>query len=248
MTHKALIQKKDELVLRNISNVAWDGFNYLGYETRWFTADEFKAGEVEVTQDTVVCAFIWMYLEALKRLGIEPPANVDYPDDLKPYLGRAVWRSTIDSVRRELVDPKEHFFVKPYSSQKGFTGFITNQERRQVRLSGWPSDTEVWCSEIVEFVSEYRFFVMRGVIEGVGHYRGNPTIFPDGKIVQEAAAAWKDAPASYCLDFGVDAHGRTLLVEVNDGHSMGDYGLYPPLYARLCEARWCELTGKDPLV
>lgn len=37
------------------------------------------------------------------------------------------------------------------------------------------------------------------------------------------------------------------LVEVNDGFSLGSYGLWHDLYARLLSARWAELVGvSDP--
>jgi hypothetical protein len=43
----------------------------------------------------------------------------------------------------------------------------------------------------------------------------------------------------------VDAQGRTLVVEANDGFALGAYGLMPVDYARLLAARWAELTGTD---
>ena len=45
------------------------------------------------------------------------------------------------------------------------------------------------------------------------------------------------------MDFGVTDRGETRLVEVNDGFSLGCYGLEPILYARLLCARWSELVG-----
>lgn len=39
--------------------------------------------------------------------------------------------------------------------------------------------------------------------------------------------------------------GRTLLIEVNDGYSLGCYGLFYIDYAKLLAARWAELTGTE---
>jgi len=36
-----------------------------------------------------------------------------------------------------------------------------------------PKDTPIFCSEIVEFVSEYRVYVAYGEIKGVCHYQGD---------------------------------------------------------------------------
>ena len=54
-----------------------------------------------------------------------------------------------------------------------------------------------------------------------------------------------DAPAGYAADFGVTGDGRTLLVEINDGYSLGCYGLQHNLYAQLLSARWAELVGTE---
>lgn len=47
---------------------------------------------------------------------------------------------------------------------------------------------------------------------------------------------------SFCLDFGVDKNGKHYLIEVNDGHSHGSYGMGAISYAKLLSARWSEMT------
>lgn len=39
--------------------------------------------------------------------------------------------------------------------------------------------------------------------------------------------------------------GRTLLVEINDGYSLGCYGLQHNLYAQPLSVRWAELVGTE---
>lgn len=51
------------------------------------------------------------------------------------------------------------------------------------------------------------------------------------------------SPPGYAAGFGVTRGGRTLFIEVNDGYSLGSYGLQRNLYAQLLSARWAELTG-----
>lgn len=46
------------------------------------------------------------------------------------------------------------------------------------------------------------------------------------------------------MDWGVTDDNRTLLIEVNDGYALGNYGLHPSLYAALLEARWHEITRR----
>ena len=45
-------------------------------------------------------------------------------------------------------------------------------------------------------------------------------------------------PAGCALDFSVTDDGRTLLIEMNGGYSLGLYGLEPTLHAKLLTARW----------
>ena len=47
------------------------------------------------------------------------------------------------------------------------------------------------------------------------------------------------------MDFCLTDDGRTLLIEVNDGCSIGCYGLEPIDYAKLLSTRWAELTNTE---
>ena len=53
---------------------------------------------------------------------------------------------------------------------------------------------------------------------------------------------FKSSPSAYALDFGIDENDRMKLVEVNDGHSLGTYGISATNYAKFLSARWAELT------
>ena len=55
-------------------------------------------------------------------------------------------------------------------------------------------------------------------------------------------ADYKSSPNAYGLDFGVDEKNVMKLVEVNDGHSLGTYGISAVKYAKFLAARWAELT------
>lgn len=60
--------------------------------------------------------------------------------------------------------------------------------------------------------------------------------------MENAVSDYTSAPKGYAIDFGLADDGRTLLLEVNDGYSLGSYGLFPLDYAKLLSARWAELT------
>jgi hypothetical protein len=96
----------------------------------------------------------------------------------------------------------------------------------------------------VEFVAEWRYFVHKQQIVGVGHYAGDVFRHPDATVVRAAIDAYQaEAPIAYGIDFGVTADGRTWLVEVNDAFALGCYGLGAVEYAAMLEDRWQQVVS-----
>ena len=77
----------------------------------------------------------------------------------------------------------------------------------------------------------------------VSHYKGDPMVFPDVTTIKDAIQAFADAPIGYGMDWAVTADGRTILVEVNDGFALGNYGVRGHHYTALIECRWRQLMG-----
>ena len=50
-------------------------------------------------------------------------------------------------------------------------------------------------------------------------------------------------PCCYVLDVGILYNGNTTLVEFNDFYSIGNYGLFPEIYAEMLVQRWTELKS-----
>ena len=184
-----------------------------------------------------VAGYIGDVHRALKRLSRPIPMNVDYPHWLRHTLGRNIRRGYLGDVRASM-DP---VFIKPVA-HKEFTGMVWEgraEDRRKIVTQ--PDDVKVWISDLVEFRSEYRSYILNHVVIDVRHYKGDWSLAPNRSIVEDAAALLalkKEAPRAYCLDWGIDRQGRTLLVEMNEGYAMGHYGLNPVLYARMLSARW----------
>ncbi len=138
------------------------------------------------------------------------------------------------------------FFAKPSGRQKRFTGLVFAGPDDLVHLDGASGSTAVHCSETVRWVSEHRLYVVRGRLVGIGHYAGDPTVFPDERVVSEAVRKLRESgeeTAGYGLDLGVLDDDQTALVEWNDGFSLGSYGIDASSYTELILARWSELIG-----
>ncbi|MCI6682015.1 MAG: ATP-grasp domain-containing protein [Parafannyhessea umbonata] len=94
----------------------------------------------------------------LLSLGVDA-SEIDYPEELRPFLGRRLWKTTVDHVSTEV--GTWPLFVKPVEGKR-FTGCVVADTRDLIGKGCCGEDFPVICSEVVDFVSEYRCFVRRG--------------------------------------------------------------------------------------
>ena len=192
---------------------AYQGFREMGFETIMFSNRSELQGN---SPENVVVGYVDTVRYAINCFGITAP-EMDYPDELNGY-------------------------VKPVED-KQFTGVVVNTPKDLIGAGIYGQNQPVLCSEVVNFVSECRCFVRYDKILDVRHYRGDWRLRPDPATIEKAVRNFSSAPAGYAIDFGLTDKGETLLIEVNDGYSLGCYGLLYLDYAKLLSARWAELTG-----
>jgi hypothetical protein len=215
-----------------------------GVPTRRFTPKQLTRRGVAITPNTLVVGSIPTTEMALKQLDITPPVPEDYPTELHPFLYRKIWKSTLRTVMQKIEDGHPPVFIKPATRRKRFTGLVYSHPSEAYQLEGASGQTPIWCSQLVEWQSEWRVFVLKGKILGTQNYRGDARIRPDEAVMRNLCDLWIDtgrAPCAFALDVGVLATGETTLVEVNDGFSLGRYGLPVALYTDMVVARWEEL-------
>lgn len=196
-------------------------------------------------EPNVVLGSIQFVQKALKHLKIEVPEPLDYPLDLRKYLGREIHESTINEIAND--SSKWNVFVKPKGFVKKFTGRLIKSTADLVGCGDLKMNVPVWVSEPVEFIAEWRIFIRYGKVLGAKMYKGDWKAHLDSEVVLKAIDDFKSAPAGYSLDFGLTKDGRTLLVEANDGYSLGFYGLFYVDYAKLLASRWAQLTNQMDL-
>lgn len=218
---------------------AYHGFKRLGIEPVLFTCN--KDLEQRKPEDIVVGGMLIMG-HVFEQAGIIPD-KYDYPEELSGYLDRKIRRIRLKDLQRQVCPA----FVKPVE-EKAAKGIVIKtpadwEEYERVL----DPEAELYCSDVVDFVSEWRCFVRYGQIIGVQRYCGDATHQYDRTVVKKAVAEYSSIPAACALDFGVTKDRRTLLIEVNDGFAIGAYGLPDFQYAAFLEARWAELTRtEDP--
>lgn len=227
---------------------AW--FKLRGYEVVTFERQQFTAGEFDVDllndrETTIVFASVGVVCEALERAQRPAPPNLDYPSELTAYIGRTIQELTLGTIRDWVRQGSMRLplHIKPRDQQKLFTGRVVHGFKDLLDLA-WVNDSvPVYAQEVIEIQSEWRVSILRGAIINVAHYKGDPLSFPDrGQLVQ-GLAAFKFAPIAFAMDWGITRDGRTVLVEVNDGFALGNYGVSGSLYTAMIESRWRELAG-----
>jgi hypothetical protein len=183
---------------------------------------------------------------AMRQLGIPVPAPNDYPPSLWRFLHRHVWRSTLGTMEmRFLQGESQAVFIKPADRCKNFTGRVFSSSEDFRVIGEISRRQEVWCAEPVDWLAEYRVYVVNQRIVWIALYGGDPHRWLDDAVLESALAAYHasgEAPAAYGIDFGVLADGRTALVEANDGFSLGAYPkITPTAYADVLLTRWQQL-------
>ena len=148
-----------------------------------------------------------------------------YPEFLKDHLFRKVWRAD----RWPL---NERVFIKPADRHKRFTGLITTGGYRKKKRPPY------WCSEIISFTDEWRYYVADGKILTGEWYWGDEVNTPDAPELN------LPIPEGYCgaLDFGRLKSGELALVEANSPYACGWYGKNHKLYVEWLVKGWNYLT------
>ena len=244
MISSVFVQKLDGEFVSPNSYAAWGGFTDRGVETNFYEWPALRDGLLLIGPETLVVGGAGAVRYALSGLGVQSPTIDDLPEILSEFRGRNVWQSSLGDVRALYNEQGPSVFVKPLRDPKAFPARVISAFHDIIPSAHLPDEMPVLVSEPVDFISEWRFFVLHQKVVGAGWYSGEPLRFPDCDVVEAAVRVWgANAPAGYGIDFGVIADGRTVLVEVNEGYSLGCLGLRPILYSQILEARWNELMA-----
>ena len=102
------------------------------------------------------------------KFGVTPHIP-DYPDVLKPFLGRKIWKDTINSISRDECKWSAGYFVKPIRS-KAFTGKTISSIKDLMGCGNHAEDYEVLVSEALDIAAEWRCFITYDEIMDVRPY------------------------------------------------------------------------------
>jgi len=216
----------------------WRGFTVLGYSVRKFTRAQLPM--LGAGAECIVHGSVGTVRQALEQLAAPVPPDLNVPPGTEGFLRRASWETTLGQIRKMEAGP---VFIKPLHQGKIFTGHVVREFGDLLQTVHFPDDCPVLAQEVVSLRSEWRVFVLRRMVVGIGHYKGDPLLFPNQRVISDILDAYENPFVAHTVDVGIADTGETLLVEMNDGYAMGDYGLSSVTYAHMIEARWDEMCS-----
>lgn len=228
--------------------MAWEAFNQMGYSVTLF--EEKDIDNLDITINTPVFAGVTIFRRIIDKLKVNYPPFDCYPEVLQPYYGRTLIKQKLRKVKKDFLDTNEPVFVKPVLL-KQFNGNVWKSMLNLIPLAKIPDDADVWVSQPVDIISEFRVYVNDGEILGVKHYYGDWSIIPNKFIVEDIVKEYKSSPIAYGIDFAVTQHPEnsnvkhTIVLEVNDACNLGNYGLDSIHYGEMLVNRWFEIVSGE---
>ena len=231
--------------------IAMDGFREMGAEIiPYHSIDEIFD---RVEREDIVLDYLDQCREIFAKFDVVPEIP-DYPPALRDFLGRKVWRDTINSISSDETKWSAGWFVKPVHN-KVFTGKVISSIGDLMGCGSCYEDYEVMVSEPIDILAEWRCFIMYDKLIDVRPYGSISAPDYEGywyhydsdvlRKMLKAFVDWNERPVACSMDICVTKDGRTLLVELNDAYSLGCYGLPGVPYAKFISARWSQLLDRD---
>ena len=224
-----------------------DYLRQINVDIRFISLKKFLRNQTPLPPNSAVIGTIPFIKAGLSKYGKSLPPVNDYPLALTSFLHRKIWHSNLDAVRYNAYEGNGPVFVKPADQLKRFVGRVVVNHNDLYSLHGISKHLKVYCSEVVKWLSEHRAYVVRGEVRYIGQYDGDPNVAIDRTVIHDAVKTYQEsglAPIGYAIDFGVLSTGQTALVEVNDGFSVGAYGIDAETYSEMTILRWFEMSGQ----
>lgn len=210
--------------------------------TKYFDPIDLINAQVNLTDCRLVVGSVQSVSSALQQLSKPVPVSDYYPTQLHKYLYRDVWRGNITQLQGYIINDQQ-IFAKPVD-WKLFTGMVFDASNSYNLIEQCNKDTQLWFSDPVVWVSEYRIYVLNNQILAISLYQGDSNVVIDMNVINDAIKLMESTnKVAYSFDWGVLNTGQTALVEMNDAWAIGEYGdMTPKQYYEFLLARWNQMV------
>ena len=151
--------------------------------------------------------------------------NSTFVPDYYPHWTKSIWHRKIAHGREGLKGVRRQF-IKPSDKYKRFDPYIISLQNNgtagpleELYFANGP----FVCSEVVEFVNEWRYYISNGEVLASWWYQGDEE---DSEKDPNGPKFPIDIPKDYCgaVDLGILTTGELALVEAHHPYSIGWYG------------------------
>lgn len=210
---------------------------YIGARESQMEVFRFQSSDIgSLPKDAMVVGSVETTVAFCLVNNIPVPKEIDH----RRVADLMVHRETKDIA--EVTETDFPAFIKPAEEIKRFTGQVFTRKEQLEWLAGDYSG-KVHLSPLVNIISEWRGYIQDGKLLKLCNYRGDSLAWPDVQTVQNAVAHTKDQPeATFTIDFGVTVEAGTIVIEMNDGWALGNYGLEPYDYFQFLRRRWVQMN------
>lgn len=251
MFRVAFLERSGSREQRLEERLVADELRSRGTPFEFYTQKQIDRRTLPLGPDTFIMGAMPAMHGAMKQLHIPIPQPDDYPEPLRPFLHRRIWRSTLKELEQQiwrgLARP---VLAKPADRRKSFTGQVFVGEGDLYFLGSTGRRQDIWCAEVVRWIAEYRVYVIHEKVVAIDHYAGAADVPLSQETLANALHAYCAsglAPKAFAVDFGVLESGETALVEANDGYALGAYDVEGGVYTDLLLTRWSELlASREP--
>lgn len=238
-----LTDKNGQILDRDMLDL-YDGYLELAYNVKLFKESDLYLNPNLISKDDIFCGHVSICNQIWKNLKIKPPELQDYPIELKDYFKRHIRKTTLKQFYKFFEENDSYlkeYFIKPVKN-KIFTGYVVSNHMDLNKLT-CSKNTEIYVSDTIKIDAEFRTYVYNNQIMDVIRYFGNNwSVVINKNDVETMVSLLKNVPCFYSLDFGITDKGETVLIEINDGYALGNYGLTPKNYALYSSDRWKEIV------
>ena len=204
----------------------------LGLDYTLVSFEEVKNGKFDsLVKNNLFVGSVEFMTEVFNRVGIEQPRLPI--NNLRPYE------------EMKLRDFKYQYpvFIKP-KSIKAFTGFVVDDYSKSM-LNTLDKELDIIIQQVINFNSEWRFYIFRNKIVDIRHYSGRMDINLIGAVNNFNKlddSTFKNFPETFVMDIGFynDSDSYTI-IEFNDMWAIGNYGVPNDLYVRMLKDRYFDI-------
>ena len=204
----------------------------LGLDYKLITFEDIQSGKWDsLIRSNLFVGSVEFMTEVFKRIGINQP--------------RLPLNNFRDYEEMKLRDFKYErpVFIKPRSI-KAFTGFVVDEYSKSM-LNTLDPELDIIIQEVLEFDSEWRFYIFRNKIVDIRHYSGILDVNLTAAInnfEKTDSHGFKGFPETFVMDIGFYSDSeRYSVIEFNDMWAIGNYGVPNDLYVRMLKERYFDI-------